>query len=450
MFDLIEGPKVGSWSGHMVFKRKLLILLELNEVNFEAVEYYIAKGKLPTFGRLFEKHGFVRTTSESHYEELEPWIQWVTAHTGKSLAEHGIFRLGDIVHHDIPQIWEELESQGLRVGAISPMNAKNRTKNAAFFVPDPWTDTEVTGSLLLQKMYTSIAQAVNDNAQGRLTVASAAWLLAGALSYARPANYGEYLRLVASTRKRTWRKAMFLDLLLADTFIGLSKRKAPHFATLFLNAGAHIQHHYMFNSPVYANVGKNPDWYVAQGEDPLLDVYSLYDRIISHVQASFPSARLMLATGLHQEPHPKATFYWRLRNHCAYLKKIGVPFQRVEPRMSRDFLVVCETTEQALYAADILSSARSVEGVPLFEVDNRGNELFVMLTYPNDIPEGFEYVVGNLSYINLRDDVAFVAIKNGQHNGAGYYLDTGLTRDSGEADFKLCNLPTRIRSAIAA
>ena len=65
------------------------------------------------------------------YEHLEPWIQWVTAHTGLDFAEHGVFRLGDIVARDLPQIWEQLEEKGLRVGAICPMNAKHRLKDAA-------------------------------------------------------------------------------------------------------------------------------------------------------------------------------------------------------------------------------------------------------------------------------------------------------------------------------
>jgi len=106
--------------------RKMLVQLELNEVNFDFVRRYVARGELPTFARVLEAHGCTETTSEAEYAHLEPWIQWVSAHTGKTLAEHGVFRLGDIVGQDIDQIWERLEGVGKRVGAISPMNAKNR------------------------------------------------------------------------------------------------------------------------------------------------------------------------------------------------------------------------------------------------------------------------------------------------------------------------------------
>src|SRR5688572_24064360 len=123
-----------------------VLLLELNEVSFDYVRAYIERGELPTFKYLLDTYGCSETTSEERYEELEPWIQWVTVHTGKALAEHGVFRLGDIGRlNGVEQIWERLERErSVRVGAISPMNAENRISRG-FFVPDPWTSTPATG-----------------------------------------------------------------------------------------------------------------------------------------------------------------------------------------------------------------------------------------------------------------------------------------------------------------
>ena len=91
-----------------------LLFLELNEVNFDFLRGYAEQGRLPTFKRLLGAHGYALTTSETEYERIEPWIQWVTAHTGKPYVDHGVFRLGDIVNHDIPQVWEQLEGRGLQ------------------------------------------------------------------------------------------------------------------------------------------------------------------------------------------------------------------------------------------------------------------------------------------------------------------------------------------------
>lgn len=423
------------------------LLVELNEVNFDAVRYYAGRGELPVLASLIDRHGLNTTTSETEYEKLEPWIQWVTAHTGLTLAEHNIFRLGDIVEHDLPQIWERLEAEGKKVGAVSPMNARNRLRKPAFFVPDPWTRTDTSGSLLLRRLSSAVAQAVNDNASGRITSTSAGWLAAGLVRYARPRNYGAYARIVRNARRKPWQRAMLLDLLLHDVFVRLVKSQRPDFASLFLNSAAHIQHHYMFSSPAYSGFGKNPAWYVPAGEDPLLDVYRLYDRLVGDLMEACPDARLMIATGLHQEPHPGTVFYWRLRDHKRFLSKLDVPFVDVEPRMSRDFLVKCRDAGEAQAAQRRLESVR-LGGLPVFEVDNRGDDLFVILSYPHDIESGAGLDLGNEAFPDFKGDIAFVAIKNGEHDGRGYFIDTqGASRNE---EFPLAALPERVRDAVMA
>jgi hypothetical protein len=426
-----------------------LALIGLNEINFDAIRYYADRGQLPAFKTLLNRHGFIETTSETAYEELEPWIQWVTAHTGLSLKEHGVFRLGDIVHHDIPQVWERLEDRGYTVGAISPMNAKNRLRRSPFFVPDPWTRTPTSGPRLLARLHKAVGQAVGDNAQGRITASSAFWLLIGLMRYARVRNYARYFSLAASSLKKAWAKPMFLDLFLADLYICLNRSKKVDFSSLFLNAGAHIQHHYMFNSPAYAGVSKNPSWYVAGDADPLLEIYTLYDAVLRQIMAAMPGTRLLLATGLHQDPHPVVTYYWRLKDHAAYLRKIGIEDCTVEPLMSRDFIIRFKGPEAASLAAEKLDRARDQHGTPLFEVDNRGNDLFVMLVYPNDVDAALRYTVDNVEHSNLADDVAFVAIKNGQHNGIGYLIDSGVSRQSpAKGPIELRQMPEIIISAL--
>jgi Type I phosphodiesterase / nucleotide pyrophosphatase len=421
-----------------------LIFLELNEVNFDYLRAYADKGLLPTFARLLDKHGYALTESEREYQNLEPWIQWVTAHTGKTFAEHGVFRLGDIVNHEIPQIWEKLEQSGLRVGAISPMNAKNRLSDAAFFVPDPWTQTKIDASPTLKLLYAAIAQAVSDNAAARLSAHSLLDLLRGFLIYSAPENWPTYLRMALSARGQPWRKAMVLDLLLADVFLRETSRTKPHFATLFLNAAAHIQHHYLFCASAYQGTIRNPEWYVKPGKDPVFEVYSLYDRILASVQRKFPNARLMIGTGLHQNPHPTVTFYWRLIDHTDFMRRLGIEFESVAPRMSRDFLVSCGSAEKALRAEKILREAHADDGAPLFEVDNRGEDLFVMFTYPNDIAEKAGFGVGDRRLEGLRSQVAFVALKNGEHDGLGYLTDTGVRLDPKAPPISLASIPALV------
>jgi hypothetical protein len=401
-----------------------LLLVELNELNFEFVWRYVERGHLPNFSLLLKQYGLGTTCSEVVYENTEPWIQWVTAHTGKTFDEHRVFRLGDIVGAKLDQIWEVLERSGVKVGAVSPMNAENRLQTPAFFIPDPWTPTRISADKITAALYKAIAQAVDDNAEGRMTARSLARLLMGFFTHVPPSKWPAYLRLARRIPHQPWLKAIILDRLLADVFLSLLHRTQAQFASIFLNAGAHIQHHYMYSSSVYTGERRNPDWYVAPGEDPLLDIYSAYDQIVADIRSLQPGARLIIATGLHQDPYPGEDYYWRLKDHEGFLSQAGIAFETVEPLMSRDFVVKFSDSSDACLAESILRAARlQGDTLPVFETNNRGDSVFCSLLYPRQLhPETILEI--NARSLNLHDATVFVALKNGHHNPIGYLIDT--------------------------
>jgi hypothetical protein len=406
---------------------KRLILLELNEINFDFVEKYLAEdsARYPSLKKLLTG-ARIRTSCEQQYEELEPWIQWVSVHTNKTYAEHGIFRLGDIVGSGVPQIFEQLEQAGYKVGAISAMNAENRLKNPAYFIPDPWTQTPADSSWWSRSLGQAVSQAVNDNTQSRITLKSALQVFLGLLRFARVVHYKKYLSLILASRQKPWLKALVLDLLLHDVHWAMFNSKRPNFSTLFLNAGAHIQHHYFFNAEPIRKYSKNrnPSWYVAENHDPLADVLNLYDMVVGEY-FSRADTEVVLATGLAQKPYERVKFYYRLKKHADFLRGLGIEFKEVFPRMTRDFLITFKNDAHALAAQNLLTSVRVSDGdAPLFgEIDNRGKSLFVTLTYPLEIMDSTSYCVGHQK-LPLLPEVNFVAIKNGMHQEEGFAFFT--------------------------
>lgn len=402
-----------------------LVLVELNEINFDVARDYVDRLGLRAFQRLMQ--GCARRThAEERYEQLEPWIQWVSAHSGLEAARHGIFRLGDIVGSGVPQIFEQLEAAGLRVGCVSAMNAENRLRRPAYFIPDPWTPTPSDGSFWSRTLAAAVRQAVNDNAGGRLTARSKLALAAGLLRFASLRHAGLYADLARRSRGAPWRKALFLDLFLHDLHLALLERHRPDFSTVFLNAGAHIQHHYFLNSRVRGADGpRNPVWYVDADADPVGEMLALYDLLLGELLA-LPDTDLVIATGLSQQPYDRVKYYWRLRDHADFLRRVGIRCSGVEPRMTRDFVIRFDKAEQALQAERRLASLR-VDGsdLPLFgDIDNRGDSLFATLSWPDDVPEGLHIVVDGRR-LPLRPHVVFVAIKNGMHRSAGYAFFQG-------------------------
>ena len=399
------------------------ILLGLNELNFDYIKFYINQGLLPNFKKIFEIQRPVETVSEKEYKLLEPWIQWVTIHTGKTFKEHKVFRLGDIVNNPkLSQIFEELEAEGLSVGAVSPFNAENRLKKPSFFVPDPWTKTNPSGNWIVKALYQAVHQSVNDNAKSKLNLKSMISLGLGLLLYVPISRWFHYLKTVSKI-KNPGVKAVVLDSLLADVHLTLWEKHKPDFSNLFLNSGAHIQHHYLFNSKAYKGDLKNPDWYCKEGFDPLIQILSEYDYQLGKL-LEIKDVKLIIATGLHQQPHKHLTFYWRLKEHVKFAEMIGVKnFVEISPRMSRDFLVKFKDETDALNAEDLLNSFYcSKDDIKIFEVDNRGTSLFVELVYPNDIEDNDSIYSkeSNLKLEKFKSYIAFVAIKNGEHNGIGY------------------------------
>jgi hypothetical protein len=75
------------------------------------------------------------------------------------------------------------------------------------------------------------------------------------------------------------------------------------------------------------------------------------------------------------------------------------------------------------------------------------NDLFVMLTYPNDIPKGFRVRIGEREHEGFDSEVAFVAIKNAHHHNVGYFLDTGEHASERPASFPLAELKDRMMAA---
>ena len=182
-----------------------IISLELNELNFDFVQEYCARGELPTFRGMLRKYQLFETVAEKSYPELEPWIQWPTVYSGKTYAEHGVFRLGDISDKDHDQIWELLEREGISVGAVSPMNAAHRCKAPDFFIPDPWTVTKVGGDEALQRLHSFLGRMVNENSHDdRRLTSIILGLLPHFVRYALPSSALQYAWMARRAVQYKW------------------------------------------------------------------------------------------------------------------------------------------------------------------------------------------------------------------------------------------------------
>ena len=404
-----------------------LLFIQLNEINFDIVDKYLSiskKNKLTNFKIIKNNYESFNTYAEDKYENLEPWIQWASIYLGKEFNEHKIFRLGDMVNYTKgKQIFEVIEDRGFKVGAISPMNAKNRLKKPVYFIPDPWTNTHADNSSYSKRLSIMLKQTVNDNASGSLSFNSILTILESILRTFHYKNTLFLLRIIFSSIIKPWKKSLVLDYLIHLIHINFLKKELPDFSSIFFNAGAHIQHHYLFNTKHINDLPKNPKWYISSSYDPIEDMLEVYDKIIGdYLKLSKNNKKLMISTALRQTPYNKIKFYYRLKKHSLFLNKLGIKHLKVLPRMTRDFEIIFENNLDLASAKNILKNIKCEKNdlIIFSEIEKRDKSLFVTLTYPHEIKKNDNLIINKKMIINFFDEVVFVAIKNGMHDSKGY------------------------------
>ncbi len=411
-----------------------LLFIQLNEINFDLVEKYLLSSKKDKFTNLRiikNTYKSFDTYAENKYENLEPWIQWVSVNLGKDFNEHKIFRLGDIINFpNEKQIFEKIEDRGFKVGAISPMNTENRLKNPSYFVPDPWTDTHSDSSSFSKRLSLMLKQTINDNASGSMSINSIITIMEVICRTLHYKNTLFLLKLIFSSLMKPWKKSLVLDYLIHLIHIYFLKKKLPNFSSIFLNAGAHIQHHYLYNTKHIKNLPKNPKWYLNPSHDPIEDMLEVYDKIIGdYLELSKNKNQLLISTGLSQVPYSMVKFYYRLKNHQLFLDKIGINFLKVLPRMTRDFEIIFDNNKDLSDAKNILKNIKSKKNnLNIFsEIEERDKSLFVVLTYPHEVKKDDILTVNENIELNFFNELVFVAIKNGMHNTKGYVFCSSST-----------------------
>ena len=147
---------------------KKVIQLELNEISKDIIDKMIGQGRLKNFNYLNTNFKYFTTSSDLKYENIEPWIQWVSAHTGKTFQEHQIFHLGDVdnLHH--PQVWDVLADNGVKSAIISSMNSKKSAVFDGFFFPDPWAKDGKAYPNDLQSLWNLVSSKVQVHATDKL------------------------------------------------------------------------------------------------------------------------------------------------------------------------------------------------------------------------------------------------------------------------------------------
>ena len=140
-----------------------MIIFQFNEANFDIIEKYVQNNNFTFFSELLNNYKCLKTKSENIYENIEPWIQWVSFYTGKSYNEHEVFHLGEYEIKEENDLFLNISKMDKSLGIFGSMNHPG-IKNS-IFIPDPWSVKKSDGSFENKAMQNVLNFFVNRNTQ---------------------------------------------------------------------------------------------------------------------------------------------------------------------------------------------------------------------------------------------------------------------------------------------
>src|SRR5262245_53443715 len=99
-----------------------VILLEFNELTPSLIDRFIGEGELPNFSRFRNESQTFITEAEERAPFLEPWIQWVTVHSGLNYRRHGVFHLDEGHKLTADRVWDVVAERGANALVCGSMN----------------------------------------------------------------------------------------------------------------------------------------------------------------------------------------------------------------------------------------------------------------------------------------------------------------------------------------
>lgn len=369
-------------------RKKSVILLEFNELCPELVQRFMTEGHLPGFSRLHQQSQVYITRADERAPELEPWIQWVTVHTGMSYREHGVFTLDEGQKVAGNQLWDYVSGSGGSVWVCGSMNIASREDLNGFALPDPWAnDVKPHPAGELDDYYDFVQHSVREHTNTRAPsgLGTALKFLLYMFSHGLSlTTCGKVICQVLReklTGKYKWQRASVLDWIQWDVFCHYWKRERPVLATFFLNSTAHYQHVFWRNmQPELFDIRPGAEEQ-AEYKDAILFGYQSMDKLIVEcMEMADENTTVVLVTALSQQPCLKyenagGKNMYRPHSVSLLLEFAGLDQNlRCTPLMSEKFLLRTDSEAEASHVWDKFAELRMDDDM-LLRLEKRGADV---------------------------------------------------------------------------
>jgi len=374
-----------------------VVVLEFNELCPPLIERFTGEGALPKFERLRRESIRFVTEAEESGVRLNPWVQWVTAHTGLSAEDHGVLKLGRGSELRAPTVADAAAEAGLEVWLCSPMNVVPARAESMTFLPDPWAVDAQPHPGELEPFFRFVQANVQEhsNPSVRLTRSQQVgfgWFMIRHGLRMRTVN--AVVRQLWAERRQggvRWRRAALLDRLQWDLFRWYQRRTRPDLATFFSNSTAHLQHHYWRYLEPDLFDGASSD--AGPAGEAVRYGYEAMDRLVGEAVASYGArCTIVFCTALSQQPNigeggVDSGVFHRPHGLDAFVRALDLDgVVRSSPLMAEQFHLYFDTDDRARATAERLRSV-TCEGAPVFEANQHDQQLLVGCTIRGSVAD---------------------------------------------------------------
>jgi hypothetical protein len=387
-----------------------MIVVELNEFCADLFEFATQRLRLPAIARLLAmKRTQTITTEKRERHGLDPWVQWVSVHTGRTADKHGIEHLGDIPNLDTKQLWEVLSEKGISSGVWGAMNASRASASRClFFLPDPWTFSEtaypreLNDFLALPRYYSKNylhlrTKQIIKNGIRILKFLSKLEILRVIIGL-----LPTFVKTVLRHGIKNYVLFSLFDVINAKVFQVYHDKYKPDFSIIFLNSMAHAQHHLWTEK---SGISKEMQYALV-----------MIDRAMSTIFDNNPNEDLVILNALTQvQSFDDEDYLFRQRNPQAFLQMAGIKHARIEQLMTNDAHVFFDTQEDLEKAFNLLSDA-TIDGVKVFDVKKYKDQLklFYQFDYWKAIESEAKLIINGKSLVFF-DLFDCVVRRSGKH-----------------------------------
>lgn len=313
--------------------RKVL-LLEVNEITWTILDPLLKSGKLPAFQRLLSEGMRSAPDAIERPPYLDPWISWVTLHTGVDRSVHGAAVLGqDVIH--AKRTWDYAAEAGKTVGIFGSISAYPARPVPGFMVPGPFSPSSDTfppylsPALDLNRRYTQV-HLKTEQQGGLLEMAERVRdLMSLGLQATTCLKVAEQLAREKIDPHSHWRRVGLQPQINFDFFRTLYQQYRPDYATWHTGHCAHYEHHYWrawddskFPIPASPEEKKHFGGAIEYG-------YKLADELLGRFMELVDDRTVIaVASGLGMKPYvvdmyPKGKICVRMKNVRQILELVG-------------------------------------------------------------------------------------------------------------------------------